>query len=193
MEVIRRGFCTSGMRISLQDVIRFMSSPVPFRNRTVYAIGGTLPRFEARTYAYPHQPVGSAEYDFAINTKSANKSMELSMKPQAYLPLFSVLLLPCVVGISASRADEPVGFQAGLWLAEKNNCQQCHAPYETLAGPSFHDIAKRYASDPHARNDLGTRILNGSMGAWGPTPMPPAPVSKEDLRPLVNWILSQTN
>jgi cytochrome c len=32
--------------------------------------------------------------------------------------------------------------------------------------------------------------LNGSTGAWGPLPMPPVAVSKEDLRPLVDWILS---
>jgi cytochrome c len=104
-----------------------------------------------------------------------------------------LLLLPLVFAASAASADEPVSFQEGMRLVQKYNCQQCHTAYKALAGPSFHDIAKRYESDPHARNDLSLKIVNGTVGAWGPNPMPPVPVSDQDLRPLVDWILSLTN
>jgi cytochrome c len=104
-------------------------------------------------------------------------------------PALAVVFL---LAASAAQADEPVGFQRGMSLVTKYHCQSCHAVDKTLAGPSFRDIAKHYASDPNARGEVSTNILNGSTGAWGPTPMPPVPVSQTDLRPLVDFILSLT-
>jgi cytochrome c len=108
------------------------------------------------------------------------------MRPRV-IPLILILVA------AAAQADEPVGDQTGLNLVEKYHCQQCHTIDKTHGGPSFSAIAKRYASDPNARNEVASRILNGSTGAWGPLPMPPVAVSKEDLRPLVDWILSLNN
>jgi cytochrome c len=104
-----------------------------------------------------------------------------------------VIPLILILAAAAAQADEPVGDQTGLKLVEKYNCQQCHTIDKPRAGPSFRAIAKRYASDPNARDEVAANILNGSTGAWGPLPMPPVAVSKEDLRPLVDWILSLNN
>jgi cytochrome c len=109
--------------------------------------------------------------------------METTMSPRL-IPLFLAL------AAAAAQADEPVGYQQGLRLMQKYHCQQCHAIDKHLSGPSLRAVAKRYASDPNARNEVGTNILNGSTGAWGPVPMAPVQVSQEDLRPLVDWILS---
>jgi cytochrome c len=104
-------------------------------------------------------------------------------------------LLPLTLLLTAATAvaDEPIGDRTGLKLVQKYNCQQCHSIDKSLAGPSFQAIAKRYGSDPNARNEVAANILNGSTGAWGPVPMAPVAVSKEDLRRLVDWILSLTN
>jgi cytochrome c len=104
-----------------------------------------------------------------------------------------VVPLILILAAAAAQADEPVGDQTGLKLVEKYNCEQCHTIDKSHGGPSFSAVAKRYASDPNARNEVAARILNGSTGAWGPLPMPPVAVSKEDLRPLVDWILSLSN
>ena len=104
-----------------------------------------------------------------------------------------VVPLILILAAAAAQADEPVGDQTGLKLAQKYDCEQCHTIDRTRGGPSFSAVAKRYASDPNARNEVAARILNGSTGAWGPLPMPPVAVSKEDLRPLVDWILSLNN
>jgi len=104
-----------------------------------------------------------------------------------------VIPLILILAAAAAQADEPVSDQAGLKLVQKYNCQQCHTIDKTHGGPSFSAIAKRYASNPNARNEVAANILNGSTGAWGPVPMPPVAVSKEDLRPLVDWILSLNN
>jgi len=108
------------------------------------------------------------------------------MSPRT-VPLFLAL------AAATAQADEPVGYQDGLRLMQKYHCQQCHTVDKSLAGPSLRAIAKHYASDPNAREEVATNILNGSTGAWGPLPMPPVQVAKEDLRPLVDWILSLTS
>jgi cytochrome c len=101
-----------------------------------------------------------------------------------------LILILAATAAATAQADEPVGDQTGLKLVQKYNCQQCHTIDKTHGGPSFSAIAKRYASDPNARDEVAANILNGSSGAWGPLPMPPVAVSKEDLRRLVDWILS---
>jgi len=107
---------------------------------------------------------------------------------QRVIPLFLAL-----AAATAAQADEPVGDQRGVGLMQKYHCQQCHTMDKNLSGPSFHAIAKHYASDPNAREEVSANILNGSSGAWGALPMPPVPVSEEDLKPLVDWILSLTS
>jgi cytochrome c len=96
-----------------------------------------------------------------------------------------------IVGSGTALADEPIGFEQGMKLFTKYNCQTCHSVDKAMAGPSLHAIARKYASDPHARDVLSESILNGSSGVWGSvTPMPGTKVSDPDLRPLVEWILS---
>jgi len=105
------------------------------------------------------------------------------MKPLAFAPLIALLI------IAAARAAEP-GFGEGSRLITKYHCQQCHSDYKPGIGPSFHAVAKRYASDPNASGELQTTIRNGSMGAWGPTPMAGVDVPQADLKRLVAFILS---
>ncbi len=110
----------------------------------------------------------------------------------------SAVVLGALLGFCAgtSRADEPVGYFAGEALLAKYRCQACHQPYDASGGggggggPSLHAIAEKYASDPHARDDLAASVLNGSVGAWGPQPMAGYTVPESDLRPLIDWILS---
>jgi len=92
--------------------------------------------------------------------------------------------------VSAVRADEPVAYSTGESLLAKYQCQACHKLYDSGRGPSLHAIADKYASDPHARENLAGSVLNGSVGAWGPTPMAGYKVPESELRPLVDWILS---
>jgi cytochrome c len=58
------------------------------------------------------------------------------------------------------------------------------------AAPSLRDIAKKYASSPNARAELEAKVVNGSVGVWGPMPMPPTSVPETDVDTLLKWILS---
>ena len=77
-------------------------------------------------------------------------------------------------------------------LATSKNCMACHAVDKKLVGPSFKDIAKKYAGDKAAADKLAEKVIKGGAGAWGPVPMPANPqVSADESKKLVAWVLSQ--
>ena len=75
-------------------------------------------------------------------------------------------------------------------LAEKNGCLGCHATASKLVGPSYQDVAAKYADQPDAKLKLVLSIRKGGVGAWGQMPMPPqAQLSEADAKKLADWIL----
>jgi cytochrome c len=80
---------------------------------------------------------------------------------------------------------------ASAELARDKVCMGCHAVDRKLIGPSFKDVAARYAGQPDAVARLSERMIKGSAGAWGAVPMPANPRLKpEDARTLAAWVLS---
>jgi cytochrome c551/c552 len=75
-------------------------------------------------------------------------------------------------------------------LAAKYNCKACHAASQKLVGPSYKDVAKKYAGDASAPGKLAAKIKAGGSGVWGAIPMPPNNVPDADLKTLVDWILA---
>lgn len=75
-------------------------------------------------------------------------------------------------------------------LAKSKNCLACHAVDKKLVGPSYKDIAKKYAGDAKAVDMLATKIQKGGAGVWGAIPMPANPqVSDAEAKKLSAWIL----
>lgn len=75
-------------------------------------------------------------------------------------------------------------------LAQKSACVACHAVDKKLVGPSFQDIAKKYAGQKDAADQLARSIKAGGSGKWGAVPMPPQPaLSDADAKVLAVWIL----
>jgi len=99
-----------------------------------------------------------------------------------------------MAGVAA--ADEPIPYTQGDALLKRYQCDACHAAYSpshgaSLRGPSLHDIARRYAADPTAQQEVETMVLNGSTGVWGTdSAMAPNAVPQSDLHTLIEWILS---
>ena len=92
------------------------------------------------------------------------------------------LLLPSVVEAATTDAAP---------LAAKYNCSACHTVDKKLVGPSYKEIAAKYAGDSAALTKLEQKVKNGGSGAWGAIPMPPNNVPDGDLKTLVEWILAQ--
>ena len=80
---------------------------------------------------------------------------------------------------------------ADMALANSKNCMACHAVERKLVGPSYKDIATKYAGQADAVDKLSGKVIKGGAGAWGPVPMPAnAQVSDADAKKLVAWILA---
>ena len=81
---------------------------------------------------------------------------------------------------------------ADLQLATSKNCMACHAVATKLVGPSYKDIAAKYAGQKDAVDKLSAKIIKGGAGVWGPVPMPAnAQVSADDAKKLSTWVLTQ--
>jgi cytochrome c len=77
-------------------------------------------------------------------------------------------------------------------LAKSKNCIACHAVANKVVGPSYKDVAAKYAGQKDAEDKLTQKVLKGGSGVWGAVPMPAnGQVSEAEARTLVKWILSQ--
>jgi cytochrome c len=76
-------------------------------------------------------------------------------------------------------------------LATAKNCMACHAVDKKLVGPSYKDVAAKYASDKTAVDKLAAKIVKGGSGVWGPVPMPAnAQVNEGEAKKLAAWIMT---
>jgi len=91
------------------------------------------------------------------------------------------LLSAPAVGVAATDATP---------LAAKYNCTACHSADKKIVGPSYKEVAAKYAGDSGAAAKLEQKVKNGGSGVWGAIPMPPNNVPDADLKALVAWILS---
>ena len=81
---------------------------------------------------------------------------------------------------------------ADMALATSKNCMACHAVDKKLVGPSYKDVAAKYAGQKDAVDMLAGKIIKGSAGVWGPIPMPAnAQVNEADAKKLATWVLTQ--
>ena len=87
-------------------------------------------------------------------------------------------------------ATLPLSAHANKALAEKSGCLGCHAVATKLVGPTYTDIAAKYAGQPDANQKLVQSIRNGGVGKWGEMPMPAqAKLSQADAKKLATWVL----
>lgn len=80
---------------------------------------------------------------------------------------------------------------ASMELAKKSNCMSCHLTDKKLVGPSYQEVAKKYAGNQDAVKILSEKIKKGGVGVWGQVPMPPnAAVKDADIEALAKWIMA---
>ena len=76
-------------------------------------------------------------------------------------------------------------------LATSKNCMACHAVDKKLVGPSYKDVAAKYAGQKDAVDQLAVKLIKGGSGVWGPVPMPAhAPVNEAAAKTLAAWVLA---
>ena len=79
-----------------------------------------------------------------------------------------------------------------LKLLEAHACSGCHTLDKRVVGPSFREIAQRYAGEAGAAVRLAAKVRRGGQGVWGQIPMPAATgIAEADLARLLDWVLGQ--
>src|SRR3954468_8191282 len=74
-------------------------------------------------------------------------------------------------------------------LLAKNNCLACHAVDKKVVGPAYQEVSAKYKGRADASAYLSQKIKAGSVGVWGPVPMPPnAAVSDADRKTIADWL-----
>jgi cytochrome c len=82
-------------------------------------------------------------------------------------------------------------YAKGLELIGKSDCLTCHKINEKGIGPSYKEIAVKYADkDKTFVDSLAGKIISGGNGVWGSVAMTPHPnLSKEDAVAMTKYIL----
>ncbi len=98
------------------------------------------------------------------------------------------------VAQKVNLSDNP-DYKKGLGLIAQSDCLGCHKVDETLTGPSYRDVANKYAGADDAQiTKLAETIIAGSSGNWGSIPMTAHPdLSIEDAKAMVKYILLLKN
>ena len=98
--------------------------------------------------------------------------------------LMTIATLAAVGAAAPAMADEA--------MAKAKNCMACHAVDKKLVGPSYKDVAAKYAGQKDAVDKLAVKIIKGGSGVWGPVPMPAnAQVNEAEAKKLAAWVMAQ--
>jgi cytochrome c len=86
-------------------------------------------------------------------------------------------------------------YQKGLALVANSDCLTCHKVDEVITGPTYRDVANKYAGMPDTIvAHLARNVINGSRGVWGDAYMTPhAGLSQQDAEQMVKYILLLKN
>jgi cytochrome c len=101
-------------------------------------------------------------------------------------------LAPAIVAAALAAFALPASAADETDLAGKSGCLACHQVDTKVVGPAYKDVAAKYKGDKSAEAKLIEKVKTGGQGVWGDIPMPPnSPMVKdEDIKKLVDWILS---
>jgi cytochrome c len=95
------------------------------------------------------------------------------------------------LALVAGLAAAPAFAQSPQDLLKQSGCLACHAEDKKLVGPSYQDVAKKYAGQGDAVAKLSEKVKKGGVGVWGQIPMPANPQVKDaDAQTMVKYILS---
>ena len=106
----------------------------------------------------------------------------------------AALAVTMSLAVASASAVAALDDKAAAAIMAKAACSACHAIDKKGVGPSYKDIAKKRKSEKNAAAALAKKVREGGGGAYGAVPMPPNPKSKisdEELKQMIEWVLSK--
>ena len=108
------------------------------------------------------------------------------------IPLTQTTPMPVHAEDSSANAAASENTQGESVIAN-TDCLGCHAPDHKIAGPAWAQIAGKFRGkmQPEVIAALTNSVLKGSVGTWGPVPMPSHPqISEAEAAAAVAYILN---
>lgn len=103
---------------------------------------------------------------------------------------FKLIFCAALLHFFSSPVHAAIDDAKAFAIAKQNACLGCHAINKKVVGPSFQDVAKKYANNSEANSFLKNKIIKGGSGSWGVVPMPGnSKLNDQDLSLMVSWIL----
>lgn len=189
--------------------------PVYFFNRklcvTLIIMAGFISACDREKPASSQQPTSTeaapaieqqevtAESTATAETESTDKPPVVESAPieeKETPPIAAEETVPATTAAQTTAANDTPAHADALALARKSGCLACHAVDKKVVGPAWQDVAKRYAGNADARDQLIEKVSKGGKGNWtevvGTAAMPPyhPRVSKENIERLVDFVLS---
>lgn len=98
-----------------------------------------------------------------------------------------------VSGIIVAAALLAAGQAVAAVPKDAASCMACHDVAEKKIGPTYKEVAKKYAGTAGAVDMLTKKVIEGSTGVWGQVPMPPrgaSPLKDAEIKKVVAWIMT---
>ncbi len=98
---------------------------------------------------------------------------------------------PAKMNAAASGAGAKAQAKSGaaaIALTRKHSCVACHGMESKIVGPSFREVAGKYAGRENTVAYLARKIKAGSSGVWGAVPMPAQALGETDAQAIAQWL-----
>ncbi len=166
---------------------------------TEVMVGNELPELSweitggnSRFY-WPDSPI-DIQYKVDVNDAEDGKLSDGSLDASRVIVSFDYLAEGSdkVLAMKNHSDMADSGYSAvGKTLIGASDCVSCHKEKETSIGPSYLDIAKKYATTSGAADMLANKIINGGSGNWGEIAMAAHPdLSETEAKQMAEYILS---
>jgi cytochrome c551/c552 len=126
--------------------------------------------------------------DFARNAHGNLAEQNRTVGPQRGMNTAAPTAPGAAAAPAAAKPDTSAGAKAAVALAQKHTCTACHGVTNRIVGPSFQEIARKYAARTDATAYLGGKIRSGGSGVWGAIPMPEQTLPEADLKAIAQWL-----
>ncbi len=124
-----------------------------------------------------------------LDTSKPMAASSTQSAPQAAPALASQSAAPkATADAPAKPANAAIKTSDVMPALQKNACTACHAVSTKVMGPSFKDVAKKYAGRSDAVTYLAGKIKSGGSGVWGAIPMPPSAITDKDTQAIAQWL-----
>jgi len=108
--------------------------------------------------------------------------------PPAPAPAAAVVAAAAPTAAKAAAAKPGADSAGAIALTQKYACNACHGMDSKILGPSFREVARKYATRADGVDYLAGKIKAGGSGVWGAVPMPAQGLPAAEAKLIAQWL-----